>query len=68
MGGIMMLLFWGLVLICLALLIRWLVAAGDSRRQLSAPLTESPMEILKKRYARGEITKEQYESMRRDLE
>jgi putative membrane protein len=26
------------------------------------------MEILKERYARGEITREQYEQMRRDLE
>ena len=27
----------------------------------------SPMEILKQRYARGEITKEQFEEMKRDL-
>jgi len=29
---------------------------------------DSPMEILKKRYARGEINKEQYEEMRGNLE
>ncbi len=28
---------------------------------------ESPLEILQKRYARGEITREQYEEMKRDL-
>jgi putative membrane protein len=28
----------------------------------------SPLEILKQRYARGEITKEQFEQMRRDVE
>jgi len=28
---------------------------------------ESALEILQKRYARGEITKEQYEEMKRDL-
>ncbi len=27
----------------------------------------SPAEILKRRYARGEITKEEYDQMRRDL-
>ena len=30
------------------------------------PLT--PMEVLKMRYARGEISREEYETMRRDLE
>ena len=29
---------------------------------------ESPIAILKRRYARGEITREQFEQMRRDVE
>ena len=29
--------------------------------------SETPIEILKKRYAKGEITKEQFEEMKRDL-
>ncbi len=52
------------------LLIVWFV-----RRQPSAPtfsptstLPESPIEILKARYAKGEITKEQFEQMKKDLE
>ena len=30
--------------------------------------SETPFEILKARYARGEISREEYEQMRRDLE
>jgi putative membrane protein len=30
--------------------------------------SQSPAEILKSRYVRGEITREEYEQMRRDLE
>lgn len=30
--------------------------------------SQSPLEILKARYARGEISREEYEQMRRDLE
>lgn len=29
---------------------------------------ETPLDILKKRYARGEITKQDYERMKKDLE
>jgi len=28
---------------------------------------ETPMEIIKKRYAKGEITKEQYEEMKKNI-
>ena len=68
LGGIMMLLFWGLVLVGMVFLIRWLAAAGGKGRQSPTSAAEVPLDILKKRYARGEISKEQYESMRRDLE
>ena len=30
--------------------------------------SETPLEILKARYARGEISREEYEQLRRDLE
>jgi putative membrane protein len=29
---------------------------------------ETPLEILKKRYAKGEIAREEYERMKKDLE
>jgi putative membrane protein len=33
-----------------------------------APTSQTPLEILKARYAHGEITREEYDQMRRDLE
>jgi putative membrane protein len=62
-GGIFMILFWVLVLLGVVALAKWLfsgAAGGGSGRR--------PLDILKERYARGDITREQYEQMRRDLE
>ena len=39
--------------------------SGDRRMILP---DESPLDILKKRYARGEITKEEYDRLKRDIE
>lgn len=56
-----MFLFWGLVIVGIMLGIRWLVNQGKESR------TDSALEVLRQRYARGEINKEEFESKRRDL-
>ncbi len=65
MGG--GLLFTLLIVGAVAYALGWrpdfLEGQGMSRRS-----GESAMDILKRRYAQGEITKEEYEQMRRDLE
>ena len=40
----------------------------DVGRLLSGPPSRRPLDIVKERYARGEITREQYEQMRKDFE
>ncbi len=60
--GILGLIFWILVIIGLALLIKYLWEGGAAKRG-----TESALEILKKRYARGEISKEEFEEKKKDL-
>ena len=61
--GFLMMLFWAVVLIALVLLI----SAGFSGRRPSSP-AESALEILQKRYARGEIDKDRFDAMRRELQ
>lgn len=60
--GILGLVFWILVIIGLVLLIKYLWEGGQGRRE-----QESAIEILKKKYARGEISKEEFEEKRKDL-
>ena len=63
---IMITTFWLLVLLGLALAVRWLWRAG-SVIKVHPPQGESALEVLKKRYAKGEIGKEEYEAKKRDL-
>jgi len=57
----MMLLFWSLVIVGLVLGIRWLMRQGKNSQ------SDSALEILRQRYARGEINKEEFEAKKSDL-
>jgi putative membrane protein len=59
-------LFWVLVFLGIFLLIRSL-AGRPSTADIGTVTVESPLEILKRRYAKGEINKEQYDEMRSTL-
>ena len=52
---LVMLTFWALVIVGLIALVRWLVT---QRRE---PRTDTALEILRQRYARGEINKEEFD-------
>jgi putative membrane protein len=54
-------LFWALVIVGLIVGIRWLVGQGRVSR------SDSALEILRQRYARGEINKEEFEGKKKDL-
>ncbi len=61
MGGFGMILFWGLIIAFVV----WVIRSNQSitGRQSS----NKSLDILKQRYASGEIDKEEYESKHRDL-
>ena len=59
-GAIIMVLFWGAII----WLVISLINAGTKK---SEETPESPLGILKKRYAKGEITRDQYLEMEKEL-
>lgn len=65
-GGMIMGFFWIVLLVGLIYFI--LRAVGNRHSFQEGPHRENPLEILKKRYARGEINREEYERMKKDLE
>ena len=62
LAGLSMLAFWGALIVGVMLLVRAL--GGRQRGHWRA----SPIDILKRRYAAGELSREQYEQMRQDVE
>jgi putative membrane protein len=70
-GVVMMLLmalFWLLVIGGVALIVVWAVRQGRSTPAGPGRSVDRSLEILRERYARGEISYEEYDKMRRNLE
>ncbi len=70
-GGLLTLLFWVVVIALVVFAVRALSRSGSGRATPPAgspgPAPDQALEILRERYARGEITKDEYTSMRQDL-
>ena len=70
-GMVFQIVFWIVLLVVLGLLIKWLLQ-GPTRDQGQGGAAGGgsqgrALEILKERYARGEIDKEEFEQKKRDL-
>jgi putative membrane protein len=63
---IIMFAFWIAVIVGVIFLIRWVTITMRTGGQ-SVRSEDSPLEILKRRYARGEINKEEFEEKKKDL-
>lgn len=74
-GGVIMGLFWLLLFIVIILAVFWAVresgerefAGGPPGRRTEDRPWESPREILDRRYAEGELSREEYEEMKDEL-
>jgi len=63
-GGIFMgILFMIIIAVLVYFIIQALSTKGRPQMQ-----NENPLDILKRRYAKGEITREEYEKMKKDIE
>lgn len=66
-GMVVMVIFWGLIIAGVVLLIRWLVQNTGSNRRSVASTESKAMDILNERYAKGEIGRDEFESMKKDI-
>jgi putative membrane protein len=60
------------ILVAVFLFVGWLLFGGPWRRSPGAyddkdRKTEKPLQILERRYAKGEITKQEFEQIKKDL-
>jgi len=60
-------LFWLVVLGVIAWAVVMVVKNSQRQNEQTGTL-DKPVEILKRRYARGEISREEFEQMKKDLE
>lgn len=63
-GMFLMGLFWLVLLVVMVLLAVWLYR---NLSQGSVSSRETPLDTLKRRYARGEINQDEYDRIRRDI-
>jgi len=56
--------FWVLVIVGVVLIVKWIGGVSDR----FGPARETALEVLKKRYAKGEMGREEFEQKKHDLE
>lgn len=69
-GGLPMIFFWVVVILLIAVLVRWLLGGVSAAGRFSprdAEPSRRALEILEERYARGEIEREEFLRRRDDL-
>lgn len=62
--------WWWIIGLIIVVIIVWLVvkAINQSNQANTQPSDKSPLDILKERYAKGEIDKKEFEERKKDLE
>lgn len=67
-GGIFSLLLWVLIILGVVFLAKRIFAPASQRQKPGGASGPDPLGILKERYAKGEISRQEYQEMKADLE
>ncbi len=64
--------FYVIPIVILVMLVACVLCARKCMRQMGtggccSPRQETPLDVLKRRYASGEVSKEQFEALKKDL-
>lgn len=66
-GSLMMIVFWGGIVLLTVLLVRAFGGNGGQTISQQMPSSVAPLDILKERFAKGEIDKKEYEERKKTL-
>jgi putative membrane protein len=66
-GGFGMIFFWIVLIVIIVIMVRLLFTKTNKTNEERTEHKETPLEILKRRYASGEIDKAEFEEKKKDL-
>lgn len=66
-GFLFMILLWGLLIAAVVGLVKVIFSGGSGKRTLDSREDDDSLAILNRRYAGGEISREEYETIKKDL-
>ena len=61
MGGVWMLVFWGAIIALIVWVVKKVTNRDDSTKK------QNPLDIARERYAKGEISKDEFEQLKKDI-
>jgi putative membrane protein len=67
LGILAMIIFWIIVVLIIVAIVRWATGHGREHWHGKERDESSALRILKERYAKGEINKEEFETKKKDL-